>query len=151
MTGSEQPTVGQRGLKDTTGDEVEAVRIWLLGSFRASVGSSRSVGEDEWYLKKAGNLIKLLALAEEHRLHREQVSGLLWPELDSEAAANNLHIARRTLEPSAPAGATSGYLQLRDERLGLYEVEGDCEKATSDLRDSQFIEGVAQDSYEGLP
>jgi predicted ATPase/DNA-binding SARP family transcriptional activator/DNA-binding CsgD family transcriptional regulator len=48
---------------------------------------------------------------------------LLWPELDSEAAANNLHhalhIARRTLEPSAPAGAASGYLHLRGESLVL--------------------------------
>jgi DNA-binding SARP family transcriptional activator len=48
---------------------------------------------------------------------------LLWPDLDSEAAANNLHhalhIARRTLEPSAPAGAASGYLHLRGESLAL--------------------------------
>ncbi|MBA2782529.1 MAG: hypothetical protein H0T74_06350 [Rubrobacteraceae bacterium] len=116
--------VGQRGQRVATSGELEAVRIWLLGGFRVSVGSSRSLGEDEWHLRKAGNLVKLLALAPGHRLHREQATSLLWPELDSQAAANNLyhalHIARRTLEPSAPAVATSDYLHLRGERLTLF-------------------------------
>jgi DNA-binding SARP family transcriptional activator len=74
-------------------------------------------------LRKAGNLVKLLALAPGHRLHLGQATGLLWPELDSKAAANNshhpLHVARRTLEPSPPAGAASNFLHLRDERLVL--------------------------------
>jgi DNA-binding SARP family transcriptional activator len=105
------------------GDELEALRIWLLGGFRISVGSYRSIGEDEWRLKKAAALIKLLAMAPAHRLHREQAMDLLWPELDLEAAANNLHhalhVARRTLQPSGPAGAASGYLHLRAESLAL--------------------------------
>ncbi len=122
MTGSEQPIVRQRGPGQTSG-EVEAVRIWLLGGFRISVGSSRSIAGEEWHLRKAGNLVKLLALAPGHRLHREQATGLLWPDLDSKAAANNLyhalHIARRTLEPSTQAAAASGYLHLRGERVAL--------------------------------
>jgi predicted ATPase/DNA-binding SARP family transcriptional activator/DNA-binding CsgD family transcriptional regulator len=104
------------------GIQPEAVRIWLLGGFRISVGS-RSVGEDEWRLRKAGSLVKLLALSPGHLLHREQAMDLLWPDLDSEAAANNLHhalhIARRTLEHAAPASAASSYLHLRGERLAL--------------------------------
>ena len=124
MRGSQRPTVGQpRVPGETPGGALEAVRVWLLGGFRVSVGSSRSIGEEEWRLKKAGGLLKLLALAPAHRLHREQAMDLLWPELDSEAAANNLHhalhIARRTLEPSAPAGTASGYLHLRGESLAL--------------------------------
>ena len=107
----------------TPGPEPEALRLWLLGGFRISVGSSRSIAGEEWHLRKAGNLVKLLALAPGHRLHREQATGLLWPDLDSKAAANNLHhalhIARRTLEPSAQAAAASNYLHLRDERLAL--------------------------------
>ncbi len=123
-TGSQGPTTGQqRAPRETPGGGLGAVRIWLLDGFRISVGSSRSIGEDEWRLKKAGSLLKLLALAPAHRLHREQAMDLLWPELDSGAAANNLHhalhIARRTLEPSAPAGAASGYLHLRGESLAL--------------------------------
>jgi predicted ATPase/DNA-binding SARP family transcriptional activator/DNA-binding CsgD family transcriptional regulator len=86
----------------------------------------RSIGEEEWRLKKAASLLKLLALAPGHRLHREQAMELLWPDLDSKAALNNLHhalhVARRTLEPSVPAGssAASRYLYVRDEWLILY-------------------------------
>ena len=95
----------------------------MLGGFRVSVGA-RSIGEEEWRLKKAANLIKLLALAPGHRLHREQAIELLWPELDPEPALNNLHyalhVARRILEPSAGASsAASRYLHLQNERLTL--------------------------------
>src|SRR5215210_7266892 len=104
------------------GGAPETLRIWLLGGFRVSVGS-RSIAEDEWHLKKAGSLLKLLALSPAHRLHREQVMDLLWPDLDPKSALNNLHyalhVARRTLEPSASAGAASGYLHLRDESLAF--------------------------------
>jgi len=97
------------------------MRIWLLGGFRVSIGP-RTIEENEWRRRKAASLIKLLALAPHHRLHREQMMDLLWPELDAEAAANNLHrtlhVARHALEPQAPA-ADSGYLRLRGEQLEL--------------------------------
>src|SRR5215218_854024 len=105
------------------GGAPQTLRIWLLGGFRISVGS-RSIAEEEWHLRKAGSLLKVLALSPGHRLHREQAMELLWPELDPKAALNNLHyalhVARRTLEPSA--GAASGYLHLRGESLALSSV-----------------------------
>jgi predicted ATPase/DNA-binding SARP family transcriptional activator/DNA-binding CsgD family transcriptional regulator len=98
------------------------VRVWLLGGFRVSVGS-RSIGQEGWRLKKAGSVLKVLALAPGYRVHREQAMELLWPDLDPEAALNNLHhtlhVARRVLEPSAPASAASCYLRLWDQRLAL--------------------------------
>jgi predicted ATPase/DNA-binding SARP family transcriptional activator/DNA-binding CsgD family transcriptional regulator len=98
----------------------EAVRVRLLGDFRVSVGN-RTIEEDEWRLRKAGSLIKLLALAPQHRLHREQVMDLLWPKLDVGKADNNLrytlHNARRTLESALPNG--SRCLHLRNGRLAL--------------------------------
>jgi DNA-binding SARP family transcriptional activator len=105
------------------GGAPETLRIWLLGGFRMSVGS-RSIGEEEWHLRKAGSLLKLLALAPGHHLHREQAMELLWPDLDPKAALNNLnyalHVGRRTLEPSALASsAASRYLHLRGEQLTL--------------------------------
>ena len=96
------------------------MRITLLGGFSVSVGS-RTIEEGAWHLRKAANLVKLLALSPGHRMHREQVMGVLWPELDSRAAANNLryvlHVARRTfdLDPSA----ASRYLSLHGEQLAL--------------------------------
>jgi predicted ATPase/DNA-binding SARP family transcriptional activator/DNA-binding CsgD family transcriptional regulator len=104
-----------------TGEKPEAVRVWLLGGFRASV-DSRNIEGNEWRLKKAASLIKLLALAPGHHLHREQVMDLLWPDLSLSAAANNLrqvlYRARRVLEPTPPAAA-SRYLELQGEQLVL--------------------------------
>jgi DNA-binding SARP family transcriptional activator len=80
------------------GGAPETLRIWLLGGFRVSVGS-RSIGEEKWHLRKARSLLKVLALSPGHRLHREQAMALLWPDLNPKAALNNLHVARRTLEP----------------------------------------------------
>ncbi len=104
---------------------LDTVRVWLLGGFRVSVGS-RTIGEDRWRRRKAAALVKLLALAPGHRLHREQVMNLLWPHLREEAGANNLHrtlyVARRNIEPD-PA-TSSRYLTLRGEQLMLCP-EGD--------------------------
>ena len=51
--------------------------------------------------------VKLLALAPGHRLHREQVMELLWPDRGEKAQANNLrgalYVARQTLDPSSSA------------------------------------------------
>jgi predicted ATPase/DNA-binding SARP family transcriptional activator len=99
----------------------KALRVWLLGGFRVSVGL-RSIEENKWRLKKAASLVKLLALAPDHRLHREQVMELLWPDLDSKAAANNLHYAlyhaRQALELNRRARA-SPYLVVGGELLVL--------------------------------
>ena len=80
------------------------MRIWLLGGLRVSIGD-RLIEKDAWRLRKASALIKLLALAEGHRLHREQAMDLLWPDLGKRAASNNLrnalHAARKALDPTA--------------------------------------------------
>ena len=74
--------------------------IGLLGGFAAAV-DGEPVPERAWRLKKARELVKLLALAPGHRLHREQVMDVLWRDRDPAAAANNLHqavhVARRAL------------------------------------------------------
>jgi DNA-binding SARP family transcriptional activator len=68
---------------------VDELRIQLLGGFGVSVGG-RSIPDEQWRLRKLRNLVKLLALAPAHRLHRDQIIDLLWPGLDPEAAANQL-------------------------------------------------------------
>lgn len=111
MARSEAPTV----------ERPEAVRVWLLGGFRVSVGP-RTIEKEVWRLRKAASLVKLLALAPSHRLNREQVMDLLWSNLGRRAASNNLrqalHSARQALEPDSPAGE-SGYLASEDESLVL--------------------------------
>jgi len=89
-------------LAEERGKESGAVRIGLLGGFSVAVGE-RKVAQSAWRLRKAASLLKLLALAPGHRLHRERAMDLLWPELGLRAASNNLrqalHVARRTLHP----------------------------------------------------
>jgi predicted ATPase/DNA-binding SARP family transcriptional activator/DNA-binding CsgD family transcriptional regulator len=102
----------------SVGTEAEAVRIWLLGGFKVSIGS-RLIEKRAWRLRKASALVKLLALAPGHRLHREQVMDLLWPDLGKKAASNNLrqtlHAARGFLDRRAGAR----YLASEDEALVL--------------------------------
>jgi DNA-binding SARP family transcriptional activator len=101
------------------GMKPEVVRVWLLGGFRVSVGS-RTIEASGWRLRKAMNLVKLLALARGHRLHRGQVMDLFWPDLEAEAAANNLyrilHFARGSLEVTP---STTRHLQLQGDMLAL--------------------------------
>lgn len=100
----------------------EPLRIQLLGSFHVTVGS-RDIHDSDWYLRKAKNLVKLLALAPGHRLHRGQITDVLWTDFDESAAANNLHkalhIARRVLEPSLAAKTPSSYLHMDGDLVSL--------------------------------
>src|SRR3954452_5645456 len=80
------------------------VSVRLLNGFAAAVDGV-PVPETAWRLKKARELVKLLALAPGHRLHREQAMDVLWRDRAPAAAANNLnqavYVARRALDPGA--------------------------------------------------
>jgi predicted ATPase/DNA-binding SARP family transcriptional activator/DNA-binding CsgD family transcriptional regulator len=114
----------------------------LLGRFRVSVGS-RTITPDVWHLRKAAALVKLLALAPGHRLHREQAMDLLWPDSGRRAASHNLrstlHTARKVLDPDAG----SRYVASDDESLvlcpeGNLSVDVDAfEEAASTARRSR--------------
>ena len=75
-------------------------RISLLGGFAVSVGGS-VVTDQQWSRRNATALVKVLALTEGRRLHREQVIDVLWPDLSPEQAGPRLHqaahYARRAL------------------------------------------------------
>jgi predicted ATPase/DNA-binding SARP family transcriptional activator len=116
---------GRKGVRPSdapSSGEAKPVRIKLLGGFGVSVGP-RTVRHDDWRLKKASDLVKLLALTPDHRLHRERISYLLWPTVARNATANNLrqavHAARRALVASGKVPASAGYLVLEGELLAL--------------------------------
>jgi predicted ATPase/DNA-binding SARP family transcriptional activator/DNA-binding CsgD family transcriptional regulator len=94
-------------------DEVRSkpMRIRLLGGFRVSLGP-RSIPDDAWRLRKAASLLKLLTLSPGHRLPRERLMELLWPDSDSSAASNNLrqtlHAARKALGAGGSSYLVSG-------------------------------------------
>jgi DNA-binding SARP family transcriptional activator len=76
------------------------IRIEVLGQFRVLVANAE-VAESGWPGRRAAELVALLALADGHRLTRDQVIEALWPHLGVEAGAANLrkaaHHARRAL------------------------------------------------------
>ena len=129
---------------DPSGRGSETVRVKLLGTFTISVGS-RIISQDEWRLKKAANLIKLLALAPGHSLHREQLMEALWPELGTNAASNNLrrvlHSARKTLDPAVG----SRYLASEEGSLAL------CPAGALWVDVEAFEEAAATARREGEP
>jgi predicted ATPase len=92
-------------------------RVILLGGFAAEVGGA-AVPDSAWRLRKAKELVKLLALADGHRLHREQAMDKLWPDREPGAAANNLnqavHAARKALGTNAIT-LLDGVLRLEAE------------------------------------
>lgn len=81
------------------------IHISLLGGFSVAVAGRPVAGH--WRLRKAKTLVKLLALAPGHRLHREVVLEVMWPDADPLSAANNLHqllhSVRRMIGPSSIA------------------------------------------------
>jgi DNA-binding SARP family transcriptional activator len=76
------------------------IHIFVLGGFRVVV-DDREIPAAEWRRGPSAALVKLLALAAGHRLHREQAMEALWPETSPESSSGNLrkavHFARRTL------------------------------------------------------
>lgn len=95
-----------------------ALQISMLGGFRVRAGD-REIPEGDWKRRKAASIVKLLALAPDHRLHRDQLMEALWPDLDPDQAANSLyqalHVARRALDPAK--SGDDRYLILRDQIL----------------------------------
>jgi predicted ATPase/DNA-binding SARP family transcriptional activator len=90
-------------MRQTT--SVADIHVSLLGGFLLSI-DGRPV-DDHWRLRKAKTLVKLLALAPGHRMHRDMVVEMLWPEAEPEAAINNLHQLihniRRMMGPASVA------------------------------------------------
>jgi predicted ATPase/DNA-binding SARP family transcriptional activator/DNA-binding CsgD family transcriptional regulator len=97
-----------------------ALRVRLLGDFQVSVGDLPVTGAS-WGRRKAQSLVKLLALAPRHRLHREQLIESLWPDQDPDAAGRNLrvnlHAARRALASADDADQT--FLTIVGEEVVL--------------------------------
>jgi DNA-binding SARP family transcriptional activator/Tol biopolymer transport system component len=99
-----------------------SLEIHLLGPFRIFIDGA-ALDERRWTRRKPKQLVKLLALQPHHQLHREQAMEMLWPELDGQAAANNLHktihVARHALEMNLTAGASSRFIFTQDNQIVL--------------------------------
>jgi len=98
------------------------LRIRLLGGLRVHVGGREIEELGRW--KRPAAVLKLLALAPGHAIHREVAQDVLWPDLDGESAANNLHgtlhLLRRLFEPRLRRGSESRFVVLQGNLLRLH-------------------------------
>jgi DNA-binding SARP family transcriptional activator len=76
------------------------VEIEVLGGFSVTL-DGMAVEPHHWRRDRAAALVKLLAVTPQHRMHREQVAELFWPDSDPEVAGAGLrkavHFARKAL------------------------------------------------------
>jgi predicted ATPase/DNA-binding SARP family transcriptional activator len=87
--------------------------IELLGAFGVRVAGT-PVPDGAWRLRRAKSLVKVLALAPDRRLHREQVVEALWPGGDQ--AGSGLHQVLYTARRALGSGE---HLVLRDDVVAL--------------------------------
>ncbi len=99
-----------------------ALTVRLFGRFAVGV-DGREIAPHEWGSLKAQQLVKLLALAPDQRLSRDQIIDALWPESDPAAVANTfyqtVYYARRTIDPER-----RGLLSTRQGIVALHHPAG---------------------------
>ncbi|MFE6733871.1 ATP-binding protein [Microbacterium sp. NPDC057650] len=108
------------------------LRLHLLGGFRATRDTEPALPE-AWPRPSARILVKLLAVAPGHRLHRDEIIAVCWPDATPDAATRSfgvaLHAARRALEPELAARRPSSYLTTEGAMLllepGTVDVDTD--------------------------
>ena len=147
-------STGPRG----SGSAESSVRIRLLGGFDVEV-DGQLIPASAWRLRKANELVKVLAITPGHRLQREQAMEQLWPDRPADAALNNLHqalrVARTALKVTDEAGQR--ILVLREGVLSLCpngELWVDAEAFASAVRGATVASGLtghlaARELYRG--
>ena len=107
-----------------------------------------AIDDDMWRLRKAKTLMKLLALAPRHQMHRERVIDTLWPDLDPAAANNNLHkalyAARHILQPASRG--PSSYLHLQGSFV-ILSAPGDLWMDVAAFRAAAHKARLTQDPH----
>lgn len=105
-------------------EALTAFSMTTLGRF-AIYRHAQQLSGGNWKRRKVCELLKLLISADQHRIHREQVQEILWPDSTSEQAANSLgktlYLLRRALEPelSIGKGGSSTCIALDHDTLRL--------------------------------
>ena len=127
------------------GDGV-VLELQLLGAFTAKAQGA-AVEARAWRVRKAASLVKILALAPDHRVRREELADWLWPDLDRYAGANNLRFAlfsaRQALGEKALRSDGSA-LRLHEAcAVDIDEFERAAATARRSGRRAQYDEAIA--------
>lgn len=130
------------------------VDIQLLGGFSVTVNSV-AVASHHWRRDRAAALVKLLAVTPHHRMHREQIMDLFWPDADAEVAGGGLrkavHFARKALGHSDLIATSGETLALAPGAELLIDTEAFESAAKSALRQPTSAScAAAADLYAGV-
>ena len=115
------------------------VQVRLLGGFGV-VRDGVPVATDAWGRRQAAQLVQLLCLSRDRRMHRELVVDALWPGLSWEAAAPRLHKAAHYARRAVGDPET---VVLRHELVSLFP---DRDGVEVDLREFTRAAGRALQS-----
>lgn len=107
------------------------IAITVMGGFGVVVDGVPTAAR-VWPVRHAAALVKVLALAPGHRLHREQAMDLLWPDVPPDRAAPRLHKAAHY---ARRATGRRDAVVLRDELVRLFP---DCEVTVDAIRFEQL-------------
>lgn len=125
----------------------QACAVKLLGDFAVEVDGYR-IPRESWSHQRGADLVKLLALAPQHRLHREQLMEHLWPDLGPERSAANLrkavHYARRGLGGKHAIGIQGDMLVLWPGGQLSVDVERFEAEATRALATRSGVDAAAE-------
>jgi DNA-binding SARP family transcriptional activator len=98
------------------------LRIQALGPFRAWRGTEK-VDDREWRRSKALHLFQLLLTNRGRMLQREEITEVLWRDMEPEAGQRNLKVAlyalNKALEPDRAPGTESAYIVRQGATYGL--------------------------------
>ncbi len=112
----------QLGLADLKVHPGYQLRVHGLGSFHVLLGI-QELGPKSWGRQKARQLFQLLLTYRRTQMHREQITEILWPELDSQNAARDFKVAYttlcRVLEPNRPRNRPSAFILRDGSRYGI--------------------------------
>jgi DNA-binding SARP family transcriptional activator len=101
-------------------------RVRLLGRFSVEV-DGRAVPAGAWRHRRGADLVKVLALTPGHRLRREQLMDLLWPDFPPEPASANLrkatYFARQALGSESSIRVQGGVVELWPDGELIVDVE----------------------------
>lgn len=125
----------------------------LLGRFSVHA-DGRELPPDAWKRRRGAEVVKILALARERRLHREQLMHALWPELSPQAAAANLrkavHYARRALGSADSLKNDTGMIELLPGAdVSIDAVTFESAARTSLSSSDRKLAGAASELYAG--
>ena len=104
----------------------DEIQIYLLGSFALLIGKYL-IAESAWTRRKAKLLVQILALHPQHKIHREELSGLLFKDKNAAQTQANLsrvlYLARHVLEPNLAAYAAPRFLLQHNQMIELAAPE----------------------------